>query len=78
MEQDKFTVILPYICTDLVAMIAEKEEVSGEEALSYLYASELYTLLEQEDTKLWHYSTHMLYALYEQEQRTGTIEFPQV
>ena len=34
--------------------------------------------LEQEDTKVWQYSTDMLYSLLEQEERTGEIEFPDV
>ena len=78
MKHDQFTAIMPYISADLIAMIAEKEKISGVEALHRLYSSQLYALLEQEDTKLWHYSTHMLYSLFLQEQETGTIQFPEV
>lgn len=34
--------------------------------------------LEQEDTKVWQYSTDMLYLLFKQEEKTGKIEFPDV
>ncbi len=34
--------------------------------------------MEQEDTKVWHYSTQMLYSLLEQEEQTGNIVFPDV
>lgn len=78
MGQEQFLAIMPYISTDLVSMIAEKDSISGEEALRKLYGSKLYSLLEQEDTKLWQYSTPMLYQLFRQEQDTGTIQFPQV
>lgn len=78
MSQEQFSAIMPYISTDLVTMISEKESISGEEAMKKLYGSQLYAMLEQEDTKVWQYSTHMLYALYQQEQKTGTIQFPEV
>lgn len=42
------------------------------------YNSKLYATLEQEDTKVWQYSTDMLYLLFEQEEKTGKIEFPDV
>ena len=40
--------------------------------------SKLYASLEQEDTKVWQYSTDMLYLLFKQEEKTGKIEFPDV
>jgi hypothetical protein len=43
-----------------------------------LYDSKLYEALEQEENKLWQYSTPMLYALLEQEWKTGTICYPDV
>lgn len=78
MSQEQFDAIMPYIYSDLISMIVKKTGVSENEALSKLYASKLYATLEQEDTKLWQYSTDMLYALFEQEQSTGNIEFPDV
>lgn len=78
MDQNQFAAIMPYISADLVGMIAEKENISENAAITKLYNSELYAILEQEDTKVWHYSTHMLYSLLEQEEKTGKIEFPDV
>ncbi len=78
MGQNGFNAIMPYISADLVAMISEKQNVSNEEAITKLYASKLYAALENEDTKVWQYSTQMLYSLFEQEEKTGTIEFPDV
>lgn len=78
MTQEEFAVLLPAIGSDLAAMIAERQGVSEEEAIKKLYASKLYALLEQEDTKVWYYSTHMLYALFEEETETGEIHFPDV
>lgn len=78
MGQEQFIAMMPYISSDLVGMIATKNTVTEGEAITKLYASKLYALLEQEDTKLWQYSTEMLYSLFEQEEKTGTIIFPDV
>ena len=78
MGQEQFAAIMPYISSDLVAMISEKQNISAEEAIEKLYNSKLYAALEKEETKVWQYSTQMLYSLFEQETETGKIEFPDV
>ena len=78
MERQEFTAIMPFVSADLANMISEKEGLSEDEAVSTLYASELYAQLEREETKLWQYSTPMLYQLYRQEKADGTIQFPDV
>ena len=67
-----------YICADLVSMISKKKGISFEEAIAKLYASHLYEFLKDENTRVWHYSTRMLYSLLEQEEQNGTIIFPDV
>ena len=78
MSKEQFAAIMPYISADLVAMIAEKQKISDEDAIKKLYGSELYAALENEETKLWQYSSQMLYALFEQESSHGKIEYPDV
>lgn len=78
MGQEQFFAIIPFISADLVEKIAQKEGISEDKALSKLYKSKLYSILEREETKLWQYSTEMLYSLFMQEERTGNIEFPDV
>lgn len=78
MGQEQFAAMMPYISADLVAMIADKQNITNEEAITKLYASKLYEALENEETKVWQYSTQMLYSLFEQEEMTGTIQFPDV
>lgn len=78
MGQEQFAALMPYISADLVAMIADIQNISSEEAIKKLYDSELYAALENEKTKVWQYSTQMLYALFEQEEKTGNIQFPDV
>ena len=78
MSQEQFVAMMPYICADLVKMIVQKQNLAEEAAICKLYASQLYAVLEREETKIWQYSTQMLYALLEQEEQTGTIRFPDV
>lgn len=78
MRQDQFAAIMPYISTDLVGMIAKKNKISENDAIAKSYNSKLYAILEQEETKVWQYSTEMLYSLFEQEEETGKVEFPDV
>ncbi len=78
MGQEQFTAIMPYISSDLVSLIAKKQNISEEDAIKKLFSSKLYAALENEATKVWNYSTHMLYSLFEQEQKNGNIQFPDV
>ena len=77
MEKNKFEVILILIVQNLISEIVKKENISEIEATNKLYSSQLYTTLEQEDTKLWHLSPKALYELYAEEQTTGTITYPE-
>jgi len=56
----------------------QKNKISENDAITKLYNSKLYAILEQEGTKVWQYSTEMLYSLFEQEEETGKVEFPDV
>lgn len=78
MEKEQFIAMMPYILEDLATMISRKENIPERDAISKLYESQLYALLEQEETKLWQYSTDMLYSLFVQEQHEGMITFPDV
>lgn len=78
MKQEQFSVMMPEISADLVRTIVSKRNVSEERAMQLLYNSKLYADLEEEENKLWYYSTPMLYTLLEQEWNTGRIHFPDV
>lgn len=78
MEREQFIAMMPYITADLVGMIADKKGISESEAITKLYASGLYSDLEKEETKVWQYSTEMLYSLFENEEQTGTVHYPDV
>lgn len=55
-------------------------EKTGEDTLSLLknfYNSEVYALLEDENTKMWHYSPLTIYEMFKSEIETGKIAFPE-
>lgn len=78
MGKEQFNAMLPIISADVISMIVAKRGVSENEGIKLLYSSKLYASLENEETKLWQYSTPMLYSLLEQEWKYGTIHFPDV
>ena len=77
MNKAQFEAILPLIVTSLMKKIIERKKISQDEAFSQLYNSRLYSALDDEETKVWHYSAEMLFFLLEKEMATGNLEFPE-
>ena len=77
MEQKKFEAMLILIVPQVINLIVQNYEVDEIKATKDFYESELYSLLEQEDTKLWQLSPINLFNLYDDEQKTGKITFPE-
>lgn len=53
MEKSKFDAIFPIICSALVEKIAIELNLSDKDAVTELYSSYLYEVLEREETKVW-------------------------
>ena len=77
MNKNKFAAILPVVVGGLVNKIIEETHVSEDVAFDKLYSSELYSTLENEETKVWTYSIPKLFDLYQNETKTGCLEFPE-
>ena len=77
MEKKKFEAVLVILLPQIVSLIAEKYSFNELDATRALYESKLYSLLEKEETKLWHLSAPALFELYDEEVRTGSITFPE-
>ena len=69
--------MLELIVPRLLRMIMEKQSLTEKEALTRLYASELYRQLEREETKLWHLSIPALYEMWLEEKESGHITYPE-
>ncbi len=60
---------MPFKVQQLVRVIMEKKQLGAEDAFHYLYTSDCYKLLLQEDTKLWYMSALGIYELLEEEKK---------
>lgn len=67
------TVIVPMVIGEIVRAYGIGEKTATER----FYASRVYAELSDEGRKLWHYSPKVLFALYDEEVRTGTITYPE-
>lgn len=77
MEQVKFEALLTLIIPQVVDLIVTNHRVDEISAIKSFYDSEVYSLLEQEDTKMWHLSPLTLFNMYDEERNTGSITFPE-
>jgi hypothetical protein len=77
MDDRQFSGLLPLMTAALVQRIGAVYHLSEDDAIAHLYDSKLYALLEQEDTKLWHYSVEKLFDLYQSEVEHGKLDLPE-
>lgn len=77
MNDKSFTAVLGVIVPEVVHRIAESYSCDEVAATEKFYASKVYALLEQEETKMWHFSPLTLFNMYDEEQKTGNFSFPE-
>lgn len=77
MDQKKFESMLVLLVPQVVQLISENYSCDEITASKEFYVSEVYELLEQEDTKLWHLSALTLFHMFDEEKRIGIISFPE-
>ncbi len=77
MENNQFELVLQTISTGLVAKIITETGLNEDTAMEKLYSSALYAALENEETKVWHYSVPKLYELWDNEIKTGRLTLPE-
>ena len=77
MADKKFEAILTLLVPQVVQLIHENYSMDEMAASKEFYESKVYALLEQEDTKLWHLSPRALFAMFDEEQKTGSFAIPE-
>ena len=77
MDKKKFESMLILIVPDVIKLIVKRYSWSEIIASEKFYNSKVYEKLEQEETKLWHLSPLTLFNMFEEEQRTGELVFPE-
>lgn len=78
MNKTQFAAFLA--CALMPMVVQTIQEKTGEDTLEVLkkfYHSQVYALLEDESTKVWHYSPLTIYEMYKSELETGEIAFPE-
>ena len=68
------TAIMPFKLQRLVEVLMEKKQFGMEDAFHYLFTSNCYRLLLQEDTKLWYMSALGIFEMLEEEKRAGRTD----
>ena len=77
MVDKKFEAILTLLVPQVINLICENYPLDEMTASREFYESKVYSLLEQEDTKLWHFSPLTLFNMFDEEKRTGDFQIPE-
>ena len=77
MDHKKFSALLALIIPKVVDLIVKNYHYDEIRAINEFYSSYGYSVLEQEDTKLWHLSPLTLFNLFDEEKTTGKVTFPE-
>ena len=72
MDKVKFETVLQLEVAQILAILCERYKMTITEAREYFFTSKLYTVLKDEETKVWYFSTFQLVELL-QEEETGEI-----
>ena len=71
MSDKQFTYILFEKVQVLCNSIKNYFNIEFQEAMNWLYNSKLYAALEDEETKMWYYSSYDLFNMFLEEKNTG-------
>ena len=77
MNSNRLSTVLIFLLPQILKLIIDEFNISDEKATEMFYTSELYSKLEEEETKLWHLSAHALFEMYQEELETGKITYPE-
>lgn len=75
MDQKTFEAILTLLVPQVIDLIVKNYGLDEISATKAFYESKLYSVLEEEDTKVWHFSPLTLFCLFDEEKRTGKSHF---
>ena len=77
MTEKDFEIMLYGITANVIAKIMELNNWTEDVAMERFAQSKVYSYLEKEETKVWHYSSLMLAQLFNEE-RAGKFSLPEV
>jgi len=59
-------------------LLEQRDKMNFHNSLDYIYNSNVFSDLDDEETKIWHYSNETLYDLLKQEKTSGKADYPDV
>lgn len=77
MNAEKFSAVIGLIVPEIVYLITENYPYDEVKATQEFYRTQVYALLEQEYTKLWHFSPLTLFNMFDEEKKTGSFTVPE-
>ena len=77
MNPEKLSALLTILNPAVIQLIVENKGFTNIEATKLFYNSDVYAMMENEESKLWHLSPLTLYELFEEELTTGNINYPE-
>lgn len=77
MTREKFEAVMILLVPQIVQLIAEAYSYDEMTASREFYESEVYAILEREDTKLWHLSPQAVFSMFDSEKKTGSFDIPE-
>ena len=77
MNNQKLAALLSLLVQQIIQLIIQNHGMNEIAAIKSFYNSKVYSLLEEEETKMWHLSPMALYTLYKEEMKTGYITIPE-
>lgn len=77
MTDEKFGAVMSILVPQVIHLITENYAYDEMTAANEFYSSKLYALLEEEETKLWHFSPLTLFNMFDEEKKTGNFAFPE-
>lgn len=78
MNERQFSSMLAVMFSPVIVATAVKDlNLDEVEAARRYFGSQVYAALSNESLKVWHYSPQLLAQLFIEEQKTGTVEWPE-
>lgn len=77
MKDEKLGAVMGVLVPQVIRLITENYAYDEMTAANEFYSSNLYALLEQEETKIWHFSPLTLFNMFDEEKKTGSFTFPE-
>ena len=77
MSSEKFCAVIGLIVPEVVHLIKENYPYDEVRATEEFYRSQVYALLEQEETKLWHFSPLTIFQMFDEEKKNGSFVIPE-